>query len=118
MLEFSRSGYLLKYETANVCYIYRSIRCRLGGGASLLLIVIMISLNSTQYLKIVLRTASFHLSRSFQVLTLDEAIPHDSYAWTSRELPALHSINGSFADGGFEPLTIGSMGKHLTTEIS
>ena len=38
-----------------------------------------------------------------------------SYAWNYRELATLLTLSERLAEVGFEPLVIGSMGKHLTT---
>ena len=55
------------------------------------------------------------LSTSVQALPLDVITP-DSYAWSYRELAALLTQKESLAEGGFEPLAIGSMRKNLLTE--
>ena len=37
---------------------------------------------------------------------------------TERELATIPILSEDFAEGGFEPLTIGSMRKNLTSELS
>ena len=44
--------------------------------------------------------------------------PSDSYAWNYRELTTLLTLSESLAEVGLEPLTIGSIRKSLTIEIS
>ena len=61
---------------------------------------------------------AFYLSNSVQILLLDVIRPGDSYAWHYRELATLLTPSDSLAEGGFEPLTIKSMRKSLTTELS
>ena len=61
---------------------------------------------------------AFCLSSSVQVLPLDVTTPRDSYTWNYRELATLLVLSESSAEGGLEPLTIGSMRKNLTTEVS
>ena len=39
-------------------------------------------------------------------------------AWTYRELATLLTLSESLAEGGFETLTIGSMRKNVTIELS
>ena len=58
------------------------------------------------------------LSSSVQVIPLDVTTPGDSYAWNYRELVNLPTLSESFAKGRFEPLTMGSMRKNLTTQLS
>ena len=59
---------------------------------------------------------AFCLSSSVHVLPLDVTTPRDSYAWNCRELATLLALSESLAEVGFEPLTIRSMRKNLTTE--
>ena len=61
---------------------------------------------------------SFLLSSSVQVLPLDVTTPRDSHAWNYRELATLLTLSESLAEVGLEPLTIGSVCKNLTTELS
>ena len=51
------------------------------------------------------------------MLPLDVTIPRDSYAWNYRELVTLLILSESLAEGGIEPLTMGSMCKNLTTDL-
>ena len=44
--------------------------------------------------------------------------PRDSYAWNYRELTTLLTLSESLAEVGLEPVTIGSMRKNLTIELS
>ena len=44
--------------------------------------------------------------------------PRDSYALNYTKLAILLTLSESLAEGGFEPLTIGSLCKNLTTELS
>ena len=44
--------------------------------------------------------------------------PHDSYAWNYREPVTLLTLGESLAEVGLELLTIGSMRKDLTVELS
>ena len=46
------------------------------------------------------------------------ATPCDSYAWDYRELIPLLNLTESSAEGGFEPLIIGSMCKYLIIVLS
>ena len=43
--------------------------------------------------------------------------PRDSYAWNYREQATFLTPSESLVEGGFEPLTTGSMGKKLTFEF-
>ena len=61
---------------------------------------------------------SFCLSTSVQVLPLGVTKPRDSCTWNDSELAILLTLSESLAEGGFEPLTIRSMRKNLTTELS
>ena len=61
---------------------------------------------------------SFRLSSSVQVLPFDVTTPRDSYAWNYRELATVLILSESLAKGGFESMTIGSMRKNLTIELS
>ena len=45
-------------------------------------------------------------------------IPRDSYVWNYREQATLLSVSESLAEVGLEPLTVGSMRKNLTIELS
>ena len=58
------------------------------------------------------------LSSSVQVLLLDVTTPRDSYAWNYRELATLLTLSESSAEDAFEPLSMGSMRKNLTNELS
>ena len=60
----------------------------------------------------------FCLSSSVQVLPLDVTTTRDSYAWDYRELAFLFTLSESLAENGFEPLTMGSMGKNLAMKLS
>ena len=61
---------------------------------------------------------SFCLSSSVQAFPLDVTTSRDFYAWNYRELATLLTLSASLAEVGLEPLTIGSMRKNLTIEIS
>ena len=52
------------------------------------------------------------------MLPLDVTTPRDSYAWNYRALATLFTLRESLAEGGFESLTIGSILKNPTTELS
>ena len=60
----------------------------------------------------------FCISSSVQVLPLGVTTPRDSYTWNYRELATLLTLSESLAEAGFEPLTMGSMRKNLTIELS
>ena len=60
---------------------------------------------------------AFFLSSSVQVLPLDVTIPSDSYAWNYREQTTLFTLSKILAEGGFEPLTKGTM-HNLTRDLS
>ena len=53
------------------------------------------------------------VSRSF----LDVAKPRDSIAWNYRELTTLLNLCENLAEVGFNPLTMRSTNKNLTTEL-
>ena len=61
---------------------------------------------------------AFCSSSSIRVLSLNVTTPRDSYAWNYRELATLLILSESLAKVGREPLTMGSMRKNLTTELS
>ena len=44
--------------------------------------------------------------------------PRDPYTWNCRELATLLTLSESLAEVGLKPLTIGSMRKNLTIELS
>ena len=60
----------------------------------------------------------FYLSSSVLFLSLDVTTPRDAYSGNYREPAALLTLSECFAKGGFEPMSIGSLGKSLTTELS
>ena len=51
------------------------------------------------------------------MLPLDVPTPRDSYAWNYRDLATLLTLSESLAEVGFEPLTLESMRKNLTTGL-
>ena len=61
---------------------------------------------------------AFCLPCSFQVLPLNVATTCDSYAWSYRELLTVLTWSEILVERGFEPLTIVSMLKNPTTELS
>ena len=61
---------------------------------------------------------AFCLSSSVQVLPPRVTTPRDSYVLDCREMATLLALSESLAEDGFEPLTIRSMRKKLTIEIS
>ena len=58
-----------------------------------------------------------YLPSSVQTLPLDVTTPRDSYAWNYGELATLLILSEILAESGFEPSTLGSMRKNLTTEL-
>ena len=60
----------------------------------------------------------FCVSSSVQVLLLNVTTPRESCAWHYRELATLLTLSERSAEVGLEPLTIGSMCKHLTIGLS
>ena len=60
----------------------------------------------------------FCSTSSVQALPLDVTTPRNSYAWNYRKLATLLTLSESLAEVGLEPLTIGSMRKNLTIELS
>ena len=58
----------------------------------------------------------FLLTGQCQANPLSVTTPRDSNAWNRARLETLPTPCGSLAEGGFEPLTIGSMLRNLTTE--
>ena len=61
---------------------------------------------------------AFCLSSSDRVLPLNVRTPCDYYAWGYRELVTLLTLSENLAEGGFEPLAIGSMRKNLIIALS
>ena len=50
--------------------------------------------------------------------SFDVTTPRDFYAWNYRELVTLLTLSEGSAEVGLEPLTVGSMRKNLTIELS
>ena len=65
-----------------------------------------------------LDTETLFVYRAVQVHPLDGTTHRDSYAWNYRELVTLLTLSESLAEVGLELLTIRSMRKNLTIELS
>ena len=57
------------------------------------------------------------LSSGTPVLSDQVTTLRDSYVWQYMEVVTLFALSGSLAEGGFEPLTIRSVGRCLITEL-
>ena len=67
----------------------------------------------TDFVLILLMDTEEHFD--VHVLPLDVSTPRDFYVWNYRDLGTLLTLSESSAECGFEPLTIGSVRKNLTT---
>lgn len=63
-----------------------------------------------------LQWGAFCLWSSFQGFPIDMVSPPDSYAWNCKENATLLTPSKGLAEGGFEPLSIGSIHRNFTND--